>query len=108
MTVEFDEDDVKASLSAGSPCESIVAPPASFPAEVLPVLLRVTGGRVCTGLPCCSLGVKGFADTNIPGDCDDMEVGVVFLLNAPGPGDSENLVDGLALYPLPLYAPLYL
>jgi len=38
----------------------------------------------------------------MPGDCEDMEVGVVFLLKAPGPGDSENLVDGLALYPLPL------
>lgn len=90
------------SLSAGSPCGSIAAPDASFPPEVLPVLLRVTGGRVCAGLPCCNLGVRGFVDTNIPGDCDDIEVGVVFLLNAPGPGDSENRVDGLALYPLPL------
>lgn len=31
-----------------------------------------------------------------------MDVGVVSRLKAPGPGDSENLVEGLALYPLPL------
>lgn len=32
-----------------------------------------------------------------PGDCDDIDVGVVSRLYEPGPGDSENLVDGLPL-----------
>lgn len=40
----------------------------------------------------------------MPGDCDEMEVGVVSrLYTPPGPGDSENRVEGLALYPLALY-----
>jgi hypothetical protein len=34
-----------------------------------------------------------------PGDCDDTEVGVVSRLYGPRLGDSENLVEGLALLP---------
>ena len=71
--------------------------------ELLPALLLVIGGRVWAGLPCRSLGVIGFTGAKIPGDCDEIDVGVVFrLYAAPGPGDSENRVDGLALYPLAL------
>lgn len=35
-----------------------------------------------------------------PGDCDDIEVGVVSRLYGPGPGDAENLVEGLPLMAL--------
>lgn len=65
--------------------------------EVLPARLLVGGGRLSAGLPCRSLGVWVFVGAIIPGDWDAIDVGVVSLLYAPGPGDSENLVDGLAL-----------
>jgi hypothetical protein len=69
---------------------------------VLPALLLVTGGRVTAGLTCRNLRGLFFKGAIIPGDCEDIDVGVVSLLYAPGPGDSENRVEGLALYPLPL------
>ena len=50
FTVELEEEDVKDSLRAGSPCSS--PPGKSFTLPLLPVRLLVTGGRVCAGLPC--------------------------------------------------------
>jgi hypothetical protein len=32
-----------------------------------------------------------------PGDCEEMDVGVVSRLYGPGPGDPDHLVDGLPL-----------
>ena len=66
---------------------------------MLPALLRVTGGRVRDGSTCRILvpggGIRIGATK--PGDCDEMEVGVVSRLYGPGPGDSDHLVDGLPL-----------
>lgn len=110
FTVEFELLDVKDSLTTDNPLESIGDPVTL--SSVLPVLLLVileTGGLFAIGtLPCLNLGVPAFSGRKIPGDWLDIDVGVVSLLYAlaPGPGDSENLVEGLTLYPLPLY-PLY-
>ena len=50
----------------------------------------VTGGRLRVGLSCFLLtGV--LIGVEIPGDCDDIDVGVEVLLKAPG--DSERRVD---------------
>ncbi len=56
----------------------MIGPSTSF--GVLPALLRVTGGRLCAGLPCRSLVVVVLGTAMIPGDCDDMDVGVVSRL----------------------------
>jgi hypothetical protein len=96
LTVEFDEDDVSDSRKDGSPCASMGF--ASAVPGTLPFRLRDKGGRVLIGLGCRIRGVIPSGAT-IPGDCDDIEVGVVSRLYDPGPGDSENLVD-VALYPL--------
>jgi hypothetical protein len=64
---------------------------------MLPALLRVTGGLVKAGLACFVLGGGMRIGATRPGDCEDMDVGVVSRLYGPGPGDSENLVDGLPL-----------
>lgn len=64
---------------------------------MLPARLRVTGGRVKAGLSCRGLGPRKRDEDTIPGDCEDIEVGVVSRLYEPGPGDSEYLVEGLAL-----------
>jgi len=108
LTVEFELLDVRDSLTIDKPLDSTGDPVESISAE-LPALLLVvldTGGLFIIGaFPCRSRGVVVFMGRKIPGDCDDMDVGVVSLLYAlaPGPGDSENRVDGLTLYPLPLY-----
>lgn len=49
----------------------------------------MTGGRLRVGLICLLNGV--FAGVPIPGDADDMEVGVDVRLKAPG--DSDRRVD---------------
>jgi hypothetical protein len=94
-TVEFDDDEVRDSLTAARPCASALKASTSF--GMLPALLRVTGGLVCAGLPCLALGGGIRMGATRPGDCEDMEVGVVSRLYGPGPGDSENLVEGLPL-----------
>ena len=95
LTVEFEDDDVKDSRRDGKPCISSTPASASF--ELLPARLRDdSGGLLLIGLGCRSRGVIR-RETARPGDCEDIEVGVVSLLNAPGPGDSEKRVEGLAL-----------
>lgn len=100
FTVEFEDEEVTDSRNDGK----VSTAGSSYSWGKLPSLLLVSGGRLLVaGLPCRNLGGANFNGATIPGDCDDIEVGVVSLLYAPpGPGDSENLVDGLALYPLPL------
>lgn len=96
LTVEFDDEEVVDSRTAASPRGSLRVDSGSL--VTLPARRRVTGGRLRVGLVC-----RPLADDNkrlgaiIPGDCDAIDVGVVFLLYALGPGESENLVDGLAL-----------
>lgn len=65
----------------------------------LPALRRVTGGLVRAGL-CCRFLEEILRGAIRPGDCDDIDVGVVSRLKAPGPGDSDHLADGLALMAL--------
>lgn len=77
LTVELDEEEVSDSRSAGSPLPSVVA--ASLSSEALPMRLLVTGGRLSIGLPCRKRGVP-LSGTISPGDCEDIEVGVVSLL----------------------------
>jgi hypothetical protein len=99
-TVELDEEDVNDSLTAARPCGSALTEPTSF--DMLSALLRVTGGLVRAGsrglirLPVAGIRIGATR----PGDCDEIEVGVVSRLYGPGPGDPENLVDGLPLKPL--------
>lgn len=50
----------------------------------------MTGGRLRVGLICFLL-IGALTGIETPGDCDDMDVGVEVLLNAPG--DSERRVD---------------
>lgn len=78
FTVEFDDEDVSDSLRGVRPCGSAMG--ASFSLALLPDRpLMVTGGRFTAGLPCRTLeGV--FRGAMIPGDIDDMDVGVVSLL----------------------------
>jgi hypothetical protein len=56
------------------------------------VLCRVTGGLLCNGLAC--LVRCEFLDIAVPGEYDDMDVGVEETLN--GPGDPEYRVEGVA------------
>jgi hypothetical protein len=78
FTVELDDDEVSDSRRDGRPCGSTIGTSISF--AVLPDLpLMVTGGLLTAGLPCRTLeGV--FKGAMIPGDMDDMDVGVVSLL----------------------------
>lgn len=50
----------------------------------------VTGGRLRVGLSCFLL-IGALIGVETPGDCDDRDVGVEVLLNAPG--DSERRID---------------
>jgi hypothetical protein len=77
LTVELDEEDVSDSRNAGSPFPAAVT--ASFSSEALPIRLLVTGGRLSIGLPCRKRGVPLRGTIN-PGDCEDIDVGVVSLL----------------------------
>jgi hypothetical protein len=96
-TVELEDDEVDSSLTAVKPWWSAVTELTSF--ETLPVLLRVTGGRVRAGSACRTLVPGGWMriGATSPGECEDMEVGVVSRLYGPGPGDSDHLVEGLPL-----------
>jgi hypothetical protein len=96
LTVELEDDEFNDSRTAARPCGSALMASTSF--GTLPVLLRVTGGRVRLGLLIClALGGLRRLGATSPGDCDDIEVGVVSRLYGPGPGDPENFVEGLAL-----------
>jgi hypothetical protein len=79
-TVEFDDDEVDNSLTTANPCGSALTEPASF--EVLPALRRVTGGRVSDASACRILlpGAAILIGATNPGDCDDIDVGVVSRL----------------------------
>lgn len=78
FTVEFEDEDVSDSRREGRPCGSTAGGSVSF--ALLPDRpLRVTGGLFTAGLPCRALdGV--FRGAMMPGDIDDMDVGVVSLL----------------------------
>lgn len=78
LTVEFDDEEVSDSRRAGRPLGSTTAGSVSF--ALLPDRpLKVTGGLFTAGLPCRTLdGVLRGA--MMPGDMDDMDVGVVSLL----------------------------
>ena len=78
FTVEFEDDDASDSRKDERPCGSMTGASVSF--ALLPArLLVVTGGLFTAGLPCRALeGVLRGA--MIPGDMDDMDVGVVSLL----------------------------
>lgn len=78
-TVELDDDDVRASLTTARPWLSDTMY-VSASLEVLPALLRVTGGLESAGLACLSLAVGIRIGATIPGDCEDIDVGVVSLL----------------------------
>lgn len=93
-TVELEDEDVSVSLTEASPWGSA---PRLSSVDVLPVLRRVTGGRVLAGLTCLTLEPGLRSGATRLGDTDDMDVGVVSRLYGPGPGDSENLVEGLPL-----------
>jgi hypothetical protein len=100
-TVEFDDEDVKDdSLTTDKALESALTRSASF--DMLSVLLRVIGGLVRAESTCLirlpAVGIRTGATR--PGDCDEIEVGVVSRLYGPGPGEPEKRVDGLPLKPL--------
>lgn len=101
-TVELDDDDVKDSRTAARPWASALTASMSF--DMLPVLLRLIGGLLAWAgsigliLATDETGIRMGATS--PGDCDEMEVGVVSRLYGPGPGDPENRVEGLPLKPL--------
>jgi hypothetical protein len=74
--VETDEEDD--SRTDGSPCESKLE-------VVSSVIFRAVGGRLRVGLSCRTLEVIFAAvETMIPGEVDDMEVGVELMLKGPG------------------------
>lgn len=84
-TVEVDEEDVEDSRTVERVCGLRVFVSSG-------VLCLVTGGRLCKGLACfvrCE-----FRDRAVPGEYDDIDVGVDETLN--GPGDPEYLVEGVA------------
>lgn len=66
FTVEFDDDEVRASANAGSPWLSVTWVSTSL--EILPARLLVTGGLVNAGLLLCfNLGVVVFDGAMMPG-----------------------------------------
>jgi hypothetical protein len=75
--VEFDEEDVSDSRNEGNPCASRTS--TSLSSEALPMRLLVTGGRLYIGLVCRNR-VGTLSGAIRPGDCEDIEVGVVSLL----------------------------
>jgi hypothetical protein len=84
-TVEADEEDVEDSRTVESVCGFRVFDSSG-------VLCRVTGGLLCNGLACfvrCE-----FLDKALPGEYEDMDVGVEET--EKGPGDPEYLVEGVA------------
>ncbi len=78
FTVETEGDEVSDSRRGVRPCGSAMGASVSF--ALLPDRPRiVTGGLLTAGLPCRTLeGV--FRGAMMPGDMDDMDVGVVSLL----------------------------
>jgi hypothetical protein len=79
-TVELDDEDVRDSLTAAKPWRSALIDGPSF--GILPALLRVTGGLVWADSACLTLaaGAGIRIGATRPGDCDDMDVGVVSRL----------------------------
>lgn len=84
-TVDADDEELGDSLSAGAACLCRLA--GSSRASC-----RETGGFECKGLTCRIRDALLFEKT-VPGEYDDMDVGVDDTLK--GPGDSEYLVDGV-------------
>ena len=76
LTVEFDEDEVRDSLTVAKPWGSIK----SVSLGVLPARLLVTGGLVIAGLSWRPFGMTSRVGADRPGDCEDMDVGVVSRL----------------------------
>ena len=88
LTVDEEEEDVADSRTAVKPrvcMSSGCGTPGNF--------LLVTGGRLRVGLVACRDLRGALTGVPIPGDCDDIEVGVEVRLKAPG--DSERRVDEL-------------
>lgn len=82
-TVELDDDELSASLTAARPWGSALIESTSF--GTLPALLRVRGGReLCwwrAGLFCLTRGAGRRKGATRPGECDEIEVvGVVSRL----------------------------
>ena len=88
LTVDEDDEEVKDSRTAVRPrlCEIFKSSCNGMPGN----FRLVTGGRLRVGLSCFRL-TGGLTGIEAPGDCDDIDVGVEVLLNAPG--DSERRVD---------------
>lgn len=84
MTVEADDDEVDDSRTVDSVCGCRLLLSSEF-------LCRVTGGRLCRGLICFVR--TDVRESEVPGEYDDIDVGVDDVLNAPG--DSEYRVDGV-------------
>ena len=86
--MEDDDEEVPDSRNAGSPwlCERWL----SSCGRKFPTLRLVTGGRLRVGLTCLTL-IGDFAGRGIPGEYEDMDVGVDVRLKALG--DSERRVD---------------
>lgn len=87
FTVDEDEDEVADSRTDGRPARCVRC--GSSWCCALGNFLLVTGGRLRVGLVCLLNGA--FAGVPMPGDADDMEVGVEVRLKAPG--DSDRRVD---------------
>ena len=85
LTVDEDDEDVSDSRKAGSPCVLALSRPSWCAAS--PSLLLVIGGRLRKGLSCLGLDADFEGAKTIPGEWEDIEVGVEVLLK--GPGDSE-------------------
>lgn len=78
MTVDTDDDDVEDSLTVDRACGWRLFISSG-------VLCRVTGGLLCRGLA-CRVRLEAL-DSVVPGEYDDIDVGVDETLK--GPGDSE-------------------
>lgn len=87
FTVDEDEDEVKDSRTDGRPALCVRC--VSSGCCAFGNFLLVTGGRLRVGLVCLLNGV--LAGVPMPGDADDMDVGVEVRLKAPG--DSERRVE---------------
>lgn len=83
VETEDDED----SRTDGSPCGSKLD-------VVSSVIFRAVGGRLRVGLGCRTLDViLVVVETTMPGEADDMEVGVELILKGPGEYPVEGVED---------------
>lgn len=90
FTVELDDEEFGESRqtcgTTGAGSTSVDEPPTRFVRD-----------RFMIGLISCRSRDGLLIGDVIPGDCEDIDVGVVSRLYAPGPGDPEYRVEGLAL-----------